>query len=73
MNPHRSTIRRVGLPPWAGGKGQVTLWLSQSDGGPTWLNVNVAHGASATVQLPVADGDGLRDGLGVLLRAAGNE
>ena len=70
MSPHKSIVKRAGRPPWAGGRGEVIVWLSQSNGGPVWLNVLAAHGASATVQIPISDGAQLRDGLTELLRQA---
>jgi hypothetical protein len=55
------------------GSGQVSLWLTQGDQGERRLLVNVAHAASASVDINLDDAARLRDGLTELLEQAGYE
>ena len=60
---HRSTTVRVGEPKHTG-RGQVSAWLESAGRGPTWVAVQAAHMASATVEISVQDAERLHTLLG---------
>ncbi|WP_157410843.1 hypothetical protein [Actinoplanes rectilineatus] len=49
----------------------MSVRLSSTGHGPTWLEVRVAHRIVATAELGLEDAAVLRDGLTFLLHAAG--
>ena len=66
---HRSPAVRVGEPGHTG-RGQVSAWLESASRGPTWVAVQAAHMASATVEISVADAERLHMLLGQLITQA---
>lgn len=69
---HVSAETRVGRrrPGHLEDRGEVGVWLSQTNGGPVWVRLVAAHMVSASVEISVEDAVVLRDGLTELLRQA---
>jgi hypothetical protein len=67
---HRSPAVRVGPEPVHHGHGQVAAWLEAGGDGPTWVAMNVAHMASATVEISLEDARHFHRLLGLLIDRA---